>query len=229
MSHGTESCHYHLHRNILCAASNYFRERLVPGGVVRRSRNRTYNGYLYVFYTTFVHLFVQVDDSVRAMSLDMKTKTFEAFLQLVYEGFTVIDPNDLDEFQAALNLFDLTCRPPADGPPPEMTTAKRVKTEASEDTKPRPIMALSLNDLSEDKVKRLIREGPGLKEFICCICGKQYTARHNVFNHIMDVHRDVRDYPCLYCPANFATSSLLAKHTSKCHAAMEAVRKAHED
>ncbi len=170
----------------------------------------------------------QVDESARLMSFEMKIPVFEAFVHLVYGGFAVVEANDLHAFQLALNLFDLKCLPDPAGPPTEIATSKRAKTEPVADAKPRPTLEVSLNALSEDKVRKLIRDGAGPKAFFCCLCGKAYTTRGTAFNHIMSAHREVRDYPCMYCPETLATPSLRSIHIGKCHAALHVVQKVHE-
>jgi len=97
------------------------------------------------------------------------------------------------------------------------------------EVKKKPIVELSLDKLSEDKVRRLIRDGAGPKEYLCCLCGKQYISRSNAFNHIMFVHRAVRDYPCAYCAERLATPALRSMHVNRFHAAQHVVQKALEE
>ncbi len=228
MNDGIACRPYAVHRNILCAASLYFRNRLVPGGKVS-SPSRLVNEAGSARAVTPRHVSFQVDPSAKSLSLEMKFSVFEAFLGLIYDGCAFLDADALEDFRAALVQFELVCLPDPDAPP-EISTAKRPKKENAEaEEKQKPPLSLSLDDLSEDKIKRLIRDGAGPKEYFCCICGKKYISRTNTFNHIMFVHRTVRDYACAYCTEWFATPALRSMHVSKFHAAEHVVRKALEE
>ncbi|XP_059044856.1 zinc finger protein 91-like isoform X2 [Achroia grisella] len=48
--------------------------------------------------------------------------------------------------------------------------------------------------------------------FSCDHCGKTYTSRPQLKNHILWIHMDVRPHQCQWCGKRFYTSSRLAEH-----------------
>ncbi|KAM3958673.1 uncharacterized protein ACR2FA_007312 [Aphomia sociella] len=49
--------------------------------------------------------------------------------------------------------------------------------------------------------------------FTCDYCGKTYTSRPQLKNHIVWIHMDVRPHQCQWCGKRFYTSTRLAEHT----------------
>ncbi|XP_053618705.1 zinc finger protein 345-like isoform X2 [Plodia interpunctella] len=49
--------------------------------------------------------------------------------------------------------------------------------------------------------------------FICDYCGKVYTSRPQLKNHIIWIHMNVRPYQCTYCEKRFYTAGRMAEHT----------------
>jgi len=151
----------------------------------------------------------------------MKISLFEAFIKLVYEGFVNLDQDMLPDFEVALNNLGVLCVP-------EFMGMKKIKTEADgSDIKPRMTFESSINALSEENVRKLIRNEAGQKKFHCSLCDKVYQNRTGAFDHIMSVHRTVKNYNCFYCEESFATSHIRSWHISKNHASIHKVQKVH--
>ncbi|KAJ7613966.1 hypothetical protein FB45DRAFT_937567 [Roridomyces roridus] len=51
-------------------------------------------------------------------------------------------------------------------------------------------------------------------DFICSVCGHDFTAKHNLKNH-MNSHRDIKNFEC-GCGERFGTAHVLKRHRSKC-------------
>jgi len=151
----------------------------------------------------------------------MKISLFEAFIKLVYEGFVNLDQDMLADFEVALDNLGVSCVP-------NFTGMKKIKTEADGlDIKPRMTLESSINALSEDNVRKLIRFEAEQKRFHCSLCDKVYQNRGAAFDHVMSVHRTVRNYNCFYCEESFATGHLRSTHICNNHASIHKVQKVH--
>ncbi|KAJ7193916.1 kinase-like domain-containing protein [Mycena pura] len=51
--------------------------------------------------------------------------------------------------------------------------------------------------------------------FVCEICGADFTAKHNLRNH-MNSHGSVKEFRCDMCGQSFGTSHVLKRHEGKC-------------
>ncbi|XP_041968447.1 zinc finger protein 594-like [Aricia agestis] len=49
--------------------------------------------------------------------------------------------------------------------------------------------------------------------FTCDYCGKTYRSRHQLKNHILWIHMDVRPHQCQWCSKRFYTPARLAEHS----------------
>jgi len=207
VSSGDENKRFKVHKIIMCAASAYFFDRLAKSDKGKKA--------------------------IDSISLDMKPSSFEAYLSLVYDGYTIIETEDLADFQSALQMLEPLCMPDPDDPAPSTSkkSRKKPKMEDGVDVKPdfKTVMELDIDDLPEEKVSRLIIVGEGQKDFMCCICNKKFQKKGSTFDHIMTDHRTKRDYPCNYCGQGFPTSNRRSIHISKLHSALHKVRKALEE
>ncbi|KAJ7036303.1 hypothetical protein C8F04DRAFT_483862 [Mycena alexandri] len=63
------------------------------------------------------------------------------------------------------------------------------------------------------------REPTRLGKFICDLCGNDFTAKHNLKNHV-NSHNSVKDFGCKDCGQFFGTPHVLKRHRDKCKSIM---------
>ncbi|KAK7031192.1 hypothetical protein VNI00_013608 [Paramarasmius palmivorus] len=61
------------------------------------------------------------------------------------------------------------------------------------------------------KASRKRRKDPGEGEFKCSICSQDFTARHNLTNHI-NAHRGIKPFECPHCHKYYTTKHVLDRH-----------------
>lgn len=57
----------------------------------------------------------------------------------------------------------------------------------------------------------------GVKNFVCSDCGKKYTCKRSLADHISSVHYKLRPYQCQVCENTYARRHTLRKHVVKVH------------
>ncbi|KAJ7755502.1 hypothetical protein B0H16DRAFT_716205 [Mycena metata] len=63
------------------------------------------------------------------------------------------------------------------------------------------------------------REPTKRGKFICHLCGNDFTAKHNLKNHV-NSHNSVKDFGCKDCGQFFGTPHVLKRHRDKCKSIM---------
>lgn len=51
----------------------------------------------------------------------------------------------------------------------------------------------------------------------CKVCGKKFTVRHNLLQHVRDVHENRQTFTCSHCDKSYSQKSSLTKHLKKCN------------
>ncbi|KAJ7845266.1 hypothetical protein B0H14DRAFT_978879 [Mycena olivaceomarginata] len=59
------------------------------------------------------------------------------------------------------------------------------------------------------------RKGNGQVLHVCQLCNADFTAKHNLHNH-MRSHNSIKDFICKMCNRGFGTKHVLQRHTPKC-------------
>ena len=54
------------------------------------------------------------------------------------------------------------------------------------------------------------------QENSCKTCGKSFTLRYNLLQHVRDVHENPQTFECNHCSKSYAHKSSLTKHLKKC-------------
>ncbi|KIJ98846.1 hypothetical protein K443DRAFT_103299 [Laccaria amethystina LaAM-08-1] len=66
------------------------------------------------------------------------------------------------------------------------------------------------------------RTNPSPGRFVCGLCPRDFTAKHNLQNHI-NSHLKKKDHKCGSCGKSFATRSSLNRHSKKCRVGVEQI------
>ena len=53
--------------------------------------------------------------------------------------------------------------------------------------------------------------------FSCDICGRKFSRKNGLINHIKGVHNDERSYPCRFCEKKFKGKSQVELHEKGVH------------
>ncbi|KAF8176707.1 hypothetical protein K438DRAFT_73948 [Mycena galopus ATCC 62051] len=68
----------------------------------------------------------------------------------------------------------------------------------------------------------------GAARFFCEICPSDFTAKHNLRNH-MKSHESIKDFLCDMCGRGFGTKHVLERHKPKCNSRASAPRRSFKD
>ncbi|KAJ7613942.1 hypothetical protein FB45DRAFT_1008759 [Roridomyces roridus] len=77
-----------------------------------------------------------------------------------------------------------------------------------------PIRAQVVTDATVRASTSRRKDPSKIGDFICGVCGYDFTAKHNLTNH-MNSHLDIKNFKC-GCGQRFGTAHVLKRHRSKC-------------
>lgn len=115
---------------------------------------------------------------------------------------------EVDESMQFRDLSSLMMDVPIEG----IASTSSSPTPASSDNEHKEIVASTkIVDASSKRRKK-----PGEKgRFVCHICGHDFTAKHNLNNH-MNSHSGIKPHKCVVCGQTFTTSGTAKRHQSNC-------------
>jgi len=86
----------------MCASSQFFLKNLVQDGVVREL---VFQKPIIVFHWKLFGFFSKANKNLESLDIEMHPHVFEAYLTFIYDGYTIIDEEDLIHFQQALEVI----------------------------------------------------------------------------------------------------------------------------